>query len=139
MGQKIVNLSKHFHLWRLTLDAHALDRGIANTPEGPQLENLRALCTEVLEPLLSHVGRPTIIAAFRCRELNAFYGSDDTSPYLQGRAVDLFIPNAEIARKYLTVLATLPCKTETFQGKIHVILLQGLSKLPPLTTKNKQK
>lgn len=121
--EQTINLSEHFPLWRLTLDAHALDRGIDNTPEGAQLENLRALCTEVLEPLLSHVGRPTIIAAFRCRELNAFYGSDDTSPYLQGRAVDLFIPNEEIARKYLDVLSQLPCRASIHGEKLHVIFL----------------
>ena len=46
-----MKLSKHFSLKEMTKSGTAARLGLDNTPNEEQIENLKALCENILEPL----------------------------------------------------------------------------------------
>lgn len=100
----VERLSPHFTLIEMTRSGVALRHGIANRPGRAEVESLRALCVEVLEPLRRRVGRVLVTSGFRCRELNARVGGAEGSQHVRGEAADLYVSSAEQARKYAAII-----------------------------------
>ena len=94
-------LSEHFSLSELTKSDTAIRKGIDNTPNDQEVENLILLCNEILEPVREHYGIPFAPnSGFRCLDLNREIGSSDKSQHVYGKAVDFEIPgldNKEVA------------------------------------------
>jgi zinc D-Ala-D-Ala carboxypeptidase len=65
---------------------------IDNTPDQEEVENLRRLCVNVLQPTRDVLGRLRINSGFRCLELNRAVGSKDTSDHRNGFAADIECP-----------------------------------------------
>lgn len=84
-----MKLSKNFSLTEMTRSQTASRHGINNTPEPKQIENLRALAENVLQPVRDHFGVTNINSGFRCLELNRKLGSKDTSQHTLGEAADI--------------------------------------------------
>jgi hypothetical protein len=97
-----MQLTKHFSLAELTRSDTAAKRGIYNIPEPEHVENLKALCVNVLEPVRVHFDRPvTIKSGFRCYELNRMIGGAANSQHTTGQAADIEIrgvDNADVFR-----------------------------------------
>lgn len=86
----MMNLSKHFTLDEMIKSPTAQRLGIENVPDAEQLENLRDLVEQILEPLRVHYGRPIIVTSgFRCPKLNKAVGGSSTSQHAKGQAVDI--------------------------------------------------
>ena len=77
------HLSPHFTVGEFFRSGTAIRLGIDNNPDAHPgegistaegVENLRALCTEVLEPLRRRVGRVIVTSGYRCQELNKAVG-----------------------------------------------------------------
>lgn len=92
-------ISPHFSLAELTRSIKASLLGIENSldPANPQhqpiIENLRNLCTIVLEPLRKHFNEPILInSGYRCPALNKAVGGVLNSQHLTGQAADIRIP-----------------------------------------------
>ena len=68
----MTQLSKHFSLEEMTKSSTASRMGIDNTPNEEQIENLKAICENILEPLREYYeSRPiTITSGFRSPELS---------------------------------------------------------------------
>lgn len=107
-------LSPHFTVGEMMRSGEAVKRRIKNVPktEGRDgevlreevMENLKALCACVLEPLRRHVGRVIVTSGYRSPVLNkAIHGAFD-SQHLRGEAVDIHVTGAEMCRKYAAVL-----------------------------------
>ena len=71
-----MKLSPHFSLSEFESSATATAKGIDNTLKHSDadhsriIDNLRALCQEVLEPLRRHLDRPVVISSgYRCKKL----------------------------------------------------------------------
>jgi len=96
-----MQLSPHFTLAEITKSQIAIRRGIQNVPNEAQVENLRCLAANILEPVRAHYGRPfSPSSGFRSQALNTALGSKSTSQHTRGEAVDFEvpgIPNREIA------------------------------------------
>ena len=96
-----MKLSENFSLSEFTSSQAAARRGIDNTPSKEQIERLRALCINILEPVRKHFSRPVVISSgFRSQKVNAAIGGSSTSQHTRGEAVDFEIPgvpNAEVA------------------------------------------
>lgn len=84
-----MNLSPHFTLTELTQSQVADAHDINNTPDAEEIENLKRLCIEILEPLRAKVGPIQITSGYRCIALNRAVGSKDTSDHIDGRAADI--------------------------------------------------
>tara|TARA_R110002020_G_scaffold34847_1_gene105758 strand:+ start:6984 stop:7430 length:447 start_codon:yes stop_codon:yes gene_type:complete len=94
-------LSTHFSLSELTKSETATRKGIDNTPNGTEIENLIILCSEILEPVREHYGVPFVPnSGYRGLDLNREIGSSDKSQHVTGNAVDFEVPgfdNKEVA------------------------------------------
>lgn len=60
-------LSPHFRLIEFTRSGVATDKGIDNTPGKEEVDALRALCENILEPLRHRFGAIYISSGYRCR------------------------------------------------------------------------
>ena len=107
------HLSPHFTVGEFFRSGTAIRLGIDNNPDAhpgegistaEALENLRALCTEVLEPLRRRVGRVIVTSGYRCQELNKAVGGVWNSQHLKGEAADIFVPDTATAMRYGHIL-----------------------------------
>jgi hypothetical protein len=97
-----MNLSKNFTLNELTKSETATRLDIDNTPNEEQIESLRLLCENILQPVREHYGKGVKVnSAYRSPESNAAVGGSKTSDHCKGMAADIEIPgvpNAELAQ-----------------------------------------
>ena len=83
-------ISKHISYKESTYSMTATRRGIDNTPNDKQLENMELVADEVFEPLREWVGGPIKINSFfRCPKLNKAIGGSSKSQHCHGQAIDL--------------------------------------------------
>ena len=96
-----MKLSPNFSLNELTKSQTAERKGIDNTPSAEHQENLKSLCTHVLQPVRDHFGQVvTISSGYRSPELCTAIGSKITSQHAKGEAADFEIfgvSNKELA------------------------------------------
>ena len=96
-----MQLSKNFSLEELTKSQTATRKGIDNTPSTEHQENLKSLCTHVLQPVRDHFGRVVSVSSgYRSPELCVAIGSKTTSQHAKGEAADFEIfgvSNKELA------------------------------------------
>lgn len=90
----MTQLSKHFSLKEMTKSGTAARLGLDNTPNKEQIENLKALCENILEPLRDYYeSRPIMVSSgFRSEKLSEAIGSSSRSQHCKGEAVDFEIP-----------------------------------------------
>ena len=96
-----MKLSENFSLQELTKSQTAARKGIDNTPSEEHQDNLKSLCTHVLQPVREHFGRVvTVSSGYRSPELCIAIGSKTTSQHAKGQAADFEIfglSNQELA------------------------------------------
>ena len=96
-----MKLSENFSLSELTKSQTAERKGIDNTPSAEHQENLKSLCTNVLQRVRDHFGQVvTISSGYRSPELCVAIGSKTTSQHAKGEAADFEIfgvSNKELA------------------------------------------
>ena len=64
-----MNLSRNFTLSELIKSDTAIGRGINNNPNAEQIEKLKDLCENILQPVRDHFGRVKVTSGFRSVEL----------------------------------------------------------------------
>lgn len=96
----IMQLTEHFTLSEFVRSDTADRNHIDNTPSQEVVDNLRALCRNVLEPASLAFGSPIYITSgYRCPALNKAVGGKPTSQHLRGEAADLQVRGVENLRK----------------------------------------
>jgi len=85
-----MKLSANFQLSELVKSQVAERKGIPNNPSPTQIDNLKALCVNVLQPIRSHFDAPVLISSgYRSGELCIAIGSKPTSQHAEGKAADI--------------------------------------------------
>lgn len=85
-----MRLTEHFTLEEMVRSATATKRGIDNTPTAEVVDNLGALCRNVLEPARQAFGGAiTVTSGYRSKALNAAVGGKANSQHLVGEAADI--------------------------------------------------
>ena len=96
-----MSLTENFSLIELTKRQTATRKGIDNTPSPTHQDNLRSLCTHVLQPVRDHFGQVVSVSCgYRSQELCLAIGSKITSQHAKGEAADFEIfgvSNKELA------------------------------------------
>ena len=96
-----MNLTQNFSLVELTKSQTAERKGIDNTPSTEHQENLKSLCTRILQPIRDHFNRVVSVSSgYRSEELCLAIGSKTTSQHAKGEAADFEIfgvSNKELA------------------------------------------
>lgn len=88
-----MQLTANFSLHEMIKSETALRNGLDNTPGPAEIENLRILCTYVLQPLRDAYGRGIKVnSGFRHPDVNAAVGGSRTSDHCRGQAADIEIP-----------------------------------------------
>ena len=96
-----MKLSDNFSLLELTKSQTAERKGIDNTPSTEHQENLKLLCTSILQPIRDHFSRVVSVSSgYRSEALCLAIGSKTTSQHAKGEAADFEIfglSNKELA------------------------------------------
>ena len=96
-----MQLSTNFSLLELTKSQTAERKGIDNTPSPEHQENLKSLCTRILQPVRDHFNRVVSVSSgYRSPALCEAIGSKITSQHAKGQAADFEIyglSNKELA------------------------------------------
>ena len=94
-----MKLTANITLDELTKSQIAERKGINNNPNPAQIENLKALAINILQPVRSHYNKPLIISSgFRCAQLCTEIGSKITSQHTAfdgAAAADFEIPGVD--------------------------------------------
>ena len=94
-----MKLSRNFSLAELIKSDTAIRLGIDNNPNADQIEKLKLLCENILQPVRDHFGRVTVTSCFRSPELCVKIGSSLNSQHTRAEAVILNVlgtDNAEV-------------------------------------------
>jgi len=83
-----MNLTRNFTLSELTKSDTAIRKGINNNPSAEQVEKLKALCENILQPVRDHFGRVKVTSGFRSVELCLAIGSSQNSQHAKAEAAD---------------------------------------------------
>ena len=95
-----MNLSRNFTLSELIKSDTAIRKGINNNPNAEQIEKLKALCENILQPVRDHFGRVKVTSGFRSPELCVAIGSSLSSQHSKAEAADfevIGVDNCELA------------------------------------------
>ena len=96
-----MKLTENFSLIELTKSQTAERKGIDNTPEPHHQDNLKSLCTSILQPVRDHFSRVVSVSSgYRSEALCVAIGSKTTSQHAKGEAADFEIygvSNKELA------------------------------------------
>ena len=98
--RKIMNLTRNFTLSELTKSDTAIRMGINNNPSAEQIEKLKALCENILQPIRDHFGRVKVTSCFRSVELCLAINSSANSQHAKAEAADfevVGVDNCELA------------------------------------------
>ena len=94
-----MKLTANITLDELTKSQTAERKGINNNPNPKQIENLKNLAINILQPVRSHFDKPLIISSgFRCAQLCTEIGSKITSQHTAfdgAAAADFEIPGVD--------------------------------------------
>ena len=95
-----MKLTEHFTLSEFVRSETATNKNIDNMPTPDVVDNLRNLCSNVLEPARVSFCAPIYITSgYRCPALNKAVGGKPTSQHLRGEAADLQVRGIENLRK----------------------------------------
>jgi hypothetical protein len=87
-----VKLSEHFTLEEMTISETGARNGKSNIPGEREIENLKLLCSEILEHLRSALALPvSITSGYRSPEINKAVGGSSTSQHVFGQAADIHV------------------------------------------------
>ena len=95
-----MNLSRNFTLQELIKSDTAIRQGIDNNPNADQIEKLKFLCENILQPVRDHFGRVKVTSGYRSPDLCVAIGSSVNSQHAKAEAADfecIGVDNAELA------------------------------------------
>ena len=95
-----MNLSRNFSLQELIKSDTAIRKGINNNPNAEQIEKLKDLCENILQPVRDHFGRVKVTSGFRSPDLCIAINSSVNSQHAKAEATDFEVigtDNAELA------------------------------------------
>ena len=95
-----MDLSRNFSLQELIKSDTAIRKGIDNNPNADQIEKLKGLCENILQPVRDHFGRVKVTSGYRSVDLCMAIGSSANSQHAKAEAADfecVGVDNAELA------------------------------------------
>ena len=137
-----MRLSPHFRLEEMMRSQTATRMGISNMPSDNEVDNLKALCRNVLEPVRTRYRvafSPS--SGYRSPALNAAIGGSSRSQHCKGEAADFEIPhvsNWQVARwiennlLFDQLILEHYVDTDPNSGWIHVSYSRGANRMEVL-------
>jgi zinc D-Ala-D-Ala carboxypeptidase len=102
-----MQLSRNFSLQELIKSDTAIRKGINNNPNAEQIEKLKALCENILQPVRDHFGRVKVTSGFCSSELCVAIGSSVNSQHAKAEAADFEVIGTDNAELFDWIKANL--------------------------------
>ena len=102
-----MKLTANFTLDELIKSQVAERKGINNNPSPEQIEKLKALCENILQPVRDHFGRVKVTSGFRSSELCVAIGSSVNSQHAKAEAADFEVIGTDNAELFDWIKANL--------------------------------
>lgn len=137
-NQHDLKLTANFYLEEFVISQTAERHGYKNIPNEKQIENLRLLCVNVLQPLRDIINVPIFInSGFRSFDVNVAVGGRPNSQHLEAKASDIIVPSLNLVTVFNIILTKLPFDQLIFEfGKwIHVSFNAGKNRKDVLLSK----
>jgi uncharacterized protein YcbK (DUF882 family) len=100
-----MKLSKNFSLNELTYSSTARANKVDNIPDRWELENLKKLCNEVLQPIRDKYGKSIFInSGYRNPIVNRLVNGSSTSQHMRGEAADITVGSKEGNKKLFEMI-----------------------------------
>ena len=104
-----MKLTDNFSLEEMTRSATAEKKNIENVPNEEQIECLRQLCVNILQPLRDDFQRALVVSSgFRSKKLSLAINSKTTSQHCKGQAADFTIPGIDNKKVFKHIIENLP-------------------------------
>lgn len=104
-----MKLTDNFSLEEMTRSATAEKKNIENVPNEEQIECLRQLCVNILQPLRDDFQKPLVVTSgFRSKKLSLAINSKTTSQHCKGQAADFTIPGIDNKKVFKHIIENLP-------------------------------
>jgi zinc D-Ala-D-Ala carboxypeptidase len=100
-----MDLSSFFSLAEMTRSETARRENIPNQPAETEVQNLRALCAAVLDPLRTALEVPIKVnSGYRSPELNRRIGGAAKSQHVEGKAADIQVPGMGVLELFKAII-----------------------------------
>ena len=114
-----MKLSKNFTLSELTYSSTANANKVNNTPDRWELENLKKLCNEVLQPIRDKWDDSIFInSGFRNPIVNRLVKGSTSSQHLKGEAADITVGSKSRNKKLFDMIVQMIENEEITVGQI---------------------
>lgn len=114
-----MNLSKNFTLSELTYSNAADCYNIENTPGRIELENLKKLCNDILQPIRDKWGDSIYVnSGYRNPKVNRLVGGSSSSQHTLGQAADITVGSKEGNEKLFNMIVQMIEKKEITVGQL---------------------
>jgi zinc D-Ala-D-Ala carboxypeptidase len=123
MTNSLLKLSENFYLKEFIISQVAERHVYKNEPNEKQIESLRLLCVNVLQPLREIIKVPIFInSGFRCFDVNVAVSGKFNSQHLEGKAADFVVPSLNLVDVFNIIIQKLSFDQLIFEfGKwIHI-------------------
>ena len=101
---KSIKVGQFFTLWEFLESPKAKELGLISKQleiSDEAIENIKFLCSEILDRLRNQFGPIAINSGYRCKELNEAVGGQATSQHCTGEAADIDTIDNESVHKYI--------------------------------------
>lgn len=114
-----MKLSKNFTLSELTYSSTANANKVNNTPDRWELENLKKLCNEVLQPIRDKWDDSIFInSGFRNPIVNRLVKGSTSSQHLKGQAADITVGSKSRNKKLFDMIVEMMENEEITVGQL---------------------
>ena len=114
-----MNLSKNFTLSELTYSSTAIANKMYNNPGRLELENLKKLCNNILQPIRDKYGKSIYVnSGYRNPFVNRVVGGSTSSQHTKGEAADITVGSKEGNRRLFDLIVQMIENKEITVGQL---------------------
>lgn len=115
----MTKLSKNFSLNELTYSSTARANKVDNIPDRWELENLKKLCNEVLQPIRDKYGKSIFVTSgYRNPIVNRLVNGSSTSQHMKGEAADITTGSKEGNKRLFELIVEMIENKEITVGQL---------------------
>jgi uncharacterized protein YcbK (DUF882 family) len=114
-----MKLSKNFSLNELTYSSTARANKVDNIPDRWELENLKKLCHDILQPIRDKYGKSIFVTSgYRNPIVNRLVNGSSTSQHMKGEAADITVGSKEGNKKLFELIVEMIENVEIKVGQL---------------------
>lgn len=115
----MTKLSRNFSLNELTYSSTARTNKVDNVPDRWELDNLKKLCNDILQPIRDKYGKSIFInSGYRNPIVNRLVKGSTSSQHLKGEAADITVGSKEGNKRLFELIVEMIEKGEIKVGQL---------------------